>query len=410
VRAHPDTLLNKLVDVLYSFDRRIGEYLRCAPIPTPAAPRGAVLTRPRSASPSHYIVIENIAAEKTDGWELFDLKPPDYLEPFRDLVPERVQLSGVTDILPKDKTVLLPAAERADLLRRLRADLAFLAALGCVDYSVLLVCPPGGARPRLALIDVFWSLREPRALLTKAASDAGALGALRAVRARSLTDWRAQCASRSRRSRPTRTGTRRPCSRWSRAACARRRRMRRSRPSARTSCSSTCEAGAHAVLALRVYAMCFASYVVGVVSQGAWELSTRASGTLKGFDRTLELHAGRPGCIRASAPATVVMRSPALFALLTALWPAHTFTCPCPCVLDVTGVCVHASTDVSRLAVLHAPPPAALANVPERFCHPAAVLGRPASALRSPLSRAACLGTRSARGTHQTHGRRGMRA
>jgi hypothetical protein len=123
-------------------------------------------------SPSHYIVIENIAHDKTDDWILYDLKPPTYLEPFRDLLPARVQMSGVTDLLPKDRKVILSVEERDKLLARFRRDLDFLARLDAVDYSVLLVLLPDGTA-RWALIDIFWSLREPRAKLTKYASDTG---------------------------------------------------------------------------------------------------------------------------------------------------------------------------------------------------------------------------------------------
>jgi hypothetical protein len=79
-------------------------------------------------------------------------------------------MSGVTDLLPKDEKILVSAAEREDLLRRFRRDVDFLARLGAVDYSVLLVRLPDGTA-RWALIDCFWSLREPRAKLTKYASD-----------------------------------------------------------------------------------------------------------------------------------------------------------------------------------------------------------------------------------------------
>lgn len=117
-------------------------------------------------------MLENIAFDKKDEWEMFDLKPTSYVEPFRDLVPERLQLSGVTDVLPASKPLLMSSTSRAEHLSQIRKDLDFLAGLGCVDYSVLVVRPPDGRHCRLALIDIFWSLREPRAKLTKQASDA----------------------------------------------------------------------------------------------------------------------------------------------------------------------------------------------------------------------------------------------
>jgi hypothetical protein len=150
--ANPGTMINKVFDALYSFDHRFGEWIK--------------------ASPSHYLVLDNIAFDKKDDWEMFDLKPTAYLEPYRDLVPERLQLSGVTDVLPASKPLLMSSTSRAEHLSQIRKDLDFLASLGCVDYSVLVVRPPDGRNCRLALIDIFWSLREPRAKLTKAASDA----------------------------------------------------------------------------------------------------------------------------------------------------------------------------------------------------------------------------------------------
>jgi hypothetical protein len=81
-------------------------------------------------------------------------------------------MSGVTDLLPKDVKVLITVEERKELLQQLREDLNFLTRLGSVDYSVLLVLKPDGTA-RWALIDCFWSLREPRAQITKLASDTG---------------------------------------------------------------------------------------------------------------------------------------------------------------------------------------------------------------------------------------------
>jgi hypothetical protein len=84
-------------------------------------------------------------------------------------------MSGVTDILPIDKPLLTDPESRLALLASLKRDLDFLADLECIDYSVLVVRPPDGRNCRLALIDVFWSLRTPRAKVTKKASDAAGL-------------------------------------------------------------------------------------------------------------------------------------------------------------------------------------------------------------------------------------------
>lgn len=142
-----------MIDVLCSFDHRLGEWLLL--------------------SPGHFLVLENIARGAGDGWETLDLKPTAYLEPFRDLVPERIQGSGVTDVLPPSKPLFVASpAERDALLQQLEKDAAFLAELGAIDWSVLVVRPPDGLGWRVALIDVFWSLRTPRAHFTKRASDA----------------------------------------------------------------------------------------------------------------------------------------------------------------------------------------------------------------------------------------------
>lgn len=55
--ANPKSLINKIMDVLCSFERRAW-----------------------GVTPSNYLVLENIAADKGDGWEMFDLKPTTYLE------------------------------------------------------------------------------------------------------------------------------------------------------------------------------------------------------------------------------------------------------------------------------------------------------------------------------------------
>ncbi|KZV92301.1 SAICAR synthase-like protein [Exidia glandulosa HHB12029] len=155
VRENPGTLLNRVLDVLCSFDWRLGDGW---------------------LSPSHFLVLENIAREKEDDWETLDLKPMEYLEPFRDLVPERIQGSGVTDVLPDSKPLLIDSAvERTRFLMQLTRDAEFLARMGAIDWSVLVVRPPDGRGWRIALIDVFWSLKTPRAHLTKVASDAAGI-------------------------------------------------------------------------------------------------------------------------------------------------------------------------------------------------------------------------------------------
>ncbi|KAH7103858.1 hypothetical protein BKA62DRAFT_694869 [Auriculariales sp. MPI-PUGE-AT-0066] len=130
VHSNPQTLINRILDVLYSFELRVFS------------------TAPGS------------------DWEMFDLKPTTYLEPVRDLLPEQFHTTGVTDVLPEDRALLTSAEERESILGQLHKDTQFLASLGAIDYSILLVRKPDGSG-RVAIIDVFWSLRTPRGKLTK---------------------------------------------------------------------------------------------------------------------------------------------------------------------------------------------------------------------------------------------------
>ena len=76
--------------------------------------------------------------------------------------------------MPPDKVILTTAHERAALLARASADVVFLASIKAIDYSVLLVRRPDGSA-RWGIIDTFWSLKEPRAKITKKASDTAGL-------------------------------------------------------------------------------------------------------------------------------------------------------------------------------------------------------------------------------------------
>lgn len=54
---NPKTLINKILDVVCSFEQRVVR-----------------------STPSCYLVLENVASDKEDDWEMFDLKPTTYLE------------------------------------------------------------------------------------------------------------------------------------------------------------------------------------------------------------------------------------------------------------------------------------------------------------------------------------------
>ena len=94
VRSHPDSLIHKIYDVLYSMERRFGEWMKL--------------------SPNHYIVIENLTYGKQDDWETFDLKPTSYLE------VRRASLFRC----PVYSVACLPALPRSPprTLRRVRRD------------------------------------------------------------------------------------------------------------------------------------------------------------------------------------------------------------------------------------------------------------------------------------------------
>lgn len=98
--ANPSTLLTYITDVLYSFDRRLGSYL--------------------GLSPSHYIVMTNVleGLDKENGCRKWDLKPQDFFEPTRDLVPNDMKTeatkSGLADEL--DEKIILSRHQKNELM------------------------------------------------------------------------------------------------------------------------------------------------------------------------------------------------------------------------------------------------------------------------------------------------------
>src|SRR5690606_3898260 len=82
VRSNPKTLLCRITDVLYSFHFRLGSLV---------------------GSPSHYIIMKNLLddLDKDKGCRKWDLKPQNFFEPTRDLVPDRMKTeaakSGLAD-------------------------------------------------------------------------------------------------------------------------------------------------------------------------------------------------------------------------------------------------------------------------------------------------------------------------
>lgn len=96
----PNTLLSHITDVLFSFDHRLGNYL--------------------GVSPSHYLVMPNVleGLDKEDGCRKWDLKPQNFFEPTRDLVPDYMKTeatkSGLADEL--DEKIILSQQQKNELM------------------------------------------------------------------------------------------------------------------------------------------------------------------------------------------------------------------------------------------------------------------------------------------------------
>lgn len=118
----PDTLLSQVTDVLYSFEHRLGSYF--------------------GVSPSHYIVMTNVLGglDKERGCKKWDLKPQNFFEPTRDLVPDELKTeaakSGLADEL--DEKVVLSRRQKNQLMYLVEHDTEFLSKMETIDYSLLL--------------------------------------------------------------------------------------------------------------------------------------------------------------------------------------------------------------------------------------------------------------------------------
>lgn len=121
LRSNPKTLLCRITDVLYSFDFRIGSFL---------------------GSPSHYMIMKNSLQDldKDKGCRKWDLKPQNFFEPTRDLVPDKMKTeaakSGLADEL--DEEIVLTQKQKDQLMFLLKQDVEFLTEIETIDYSLLL--------------------------------------------------------------------------------------------------------------------------------------------------------------------------------------------------------------------------------------------------------------------------------
>ncbi|CCX12017.1 Similar to Phosphatidylinositol 4-phosphate 5-kinase type-1 gamma; acc. no. O60331 [Pyronema omphalodes CBS 100304] len=116
------TLLCQITDVVGCHDHRLGGWL--------------------GVSPSHYIVMTNVleGLDKEKGCKKWDLKPQNFFEPTRDLVPDQVKTenakSGLADEL--DEEMVLTRKDKQTLMMQLERDTEFLADMKTIDYSLLL--------------------------------------------------------------------------------------------------------------------------------------------------------------------------------------------------------------------------------------------------------------------------------
>lgn len=99
-RESPNTLLSRITDILYFFDHRLGSYL--------------------GVSPSHYVVMPNVleGLDTENGCRKWDLKPQNFFEPIRDLVPDGMKTeaakSGLADEL--DEKIVLSQDQKNELM------------------------------------------------------------------------------------------------------------------------------------------------------------------------------------------------------------------------------------------------------------------------------------------------------
>lgn len=148
MKQNRDTLLSEFTDVLYSFDHRLGGYL--------------------GVSPSHFIIMRNVLQELDEerGCKKWDLKPPNFFEPTRDLVPDSIKSdaakSGLADEM--DEKIVLTRKQKADLISILERDTEFLMHKETIDYSLLL-----GRYP----VDMFGKVLQPESFITGVKSGDG---------------------------------------------------------------------------------------------------------------------------------------------------------------------------------------------------------------------------------------------
>lgn len=188
--SHPHSLLVRITDFLVPLYPTIGGILNIIP--------------------THHIVMENIQYGKDtykqqygkEGWETYDLKPPDYFYPRRDMLPDQMTSEDTLQRIVNtfEDKLRITASQSKQLMATLEADTAFLQSANVVDYSLFIVRFPASRQKhiphpgtpvddtfpwrsgvissdgkwyyRLVVLDYFWSRHSLRAHATKGAVQA----------------------------------------------------------------------------------------------------------------------------------------------------------------------------------------------------------------------------------------------
>lgn len=151
MKAHPDSLLVRITDMMY----------------TPHATIGGVI----GTAPTHHIVMENLmygreanGEEFKKKWETYDLKPEDFFFPERDIANGKLTPKSIKDKLIDEfpDKVRVTTQQKQDLLSILSADASLLAHNNAVDYSLFLVRFPGpSVRPASTSVPTVKSTSHP---------------------------------------------------------------------------------------------------------------------------------------------------------------------------------------------------------------------------------------------------------
>ncbi|KAF3926060.1 hypothetical protein ABW20_dc0109036 [Dactylellina cionopaga] len=124
ITSNDTSLLCRMTDVLFCFERHLGGVL--------------------GVSPAHYVVMENLLKEMDPekGWIKWDLKPQQFFEPTRDLIPDKIKTdaakSGLADAMDDDQRIVLTKKQKSELWALVERDTDFLERIETIDYSLLL--------------------------------------------------------------------------------------------------------------------------------------------------------------------------------------------------------------------------------------------------------------------------------